>query len=176
MHIICYNAFALKFFKVTVNCLPKIISLRRLCRTCHLMTKPTKWHMRPAKTLISLGIRPVWSESSLIAWKKAWVLSYPLSAQRRLWTDWADAQADLSLRWVHSHFVGFVMRRLLYYYSKTEFWYSREGHCECLVYCIHDYDRGMLIFCPFFSHVTRKPVFGALWPGKTQTSLLSYTD
>ena len=30
--------------------------------------------------------------------KKAWVFSYPLSAQRRLWSDWADAQADLSLR------------------------------------------------------------------------------
>ena len=29
------------------------------------MTKPTKWHVRPAKTRISLGIRPVWSESSL---------------------------------------------------------------------------------------------------------------
>ena len=35
--------------------------------------------------------------------KKAWVLSYPLSAQRRLWSDLADAQADLSLRWAHSH-------------------------------------------------------------------------
>ena len=44
--------------------------------------------------------------------KKAWVLSYPLSAQRRLWSDWADTQADLSLRWAHSHFVGFVVRRL----------------------------------------------------------------
>ena len=44
--------------------------------------------------------------------KKAWVLSYPLSAQRRLWSDWADAQADLSLRWAHTHFVGFVMLRL----------------------------------------------------------------
>ena len=38
--------------------------------------------------------------------KKAWVLSYPLSAQRRFWSDWADAQANLSLRWAHSHFVG----------------------------------------------------------------------
>ena len=27
--------------------------------------------------------------------KKTWVLSHPLSAQRRLWSDWADAQADL---------------------------------------------------------------------------------
>ena len=46
--------------------------------------------------------------------KKAWVLSYPLSAQRRRWSDWADAQADLSLRWEHTHFVGFVMRWLIY--------------------------------------------------------------
>ena len=46
---------------------------------------------------------------------KAWVLSYPWSAaQRSLWSDWADAQADLSLRWVHSHFVGFVMLRLIW--------------------------------------------------------------
>ena len=44
--------------------------------------------------------------------KKAWVLSYPLSVQWRLGSDWADAQADLRLGWVHSHFVGFVMSRL----------------------------------------------------------------
>ena len=31
--------------------------------------------------------------------KKARILSYPLSAQWRLWSDWADAQADLSLGW-----------------------------------------------------------------------------
>ena len=31
--------------------------------------------------------------------KKACVLSYPFSAQQRLWSDWADAQADLSFRW-----------------------------------------------------------------------------
>ena len=45
--------------------------------------------------------------------KKAWVLSYPLSAQRRLWSDWMDAQADLSLRWAHSHFFCFVKRWLM---------------------------------------------------------------
>ena len=32
-----------------------------------LVIKPTKWSVRPAKTQISLGIRPVWSESSLCA-------------------------------------------------------------------------------------------------------------
>ena len=35
-----------------------------------LMTKPTKWYVCPAKTQISLGIRPVWSESSLSTWRK----------------------------------------------------------------------------------------------------------
>ena len=35
-----------------------------------LMTKPTKWQVRIAKTQISLGILPVWSESSLSAWRK----------------------------------------------------------------------------------------------------------
>ena len=34
------------------------------------MTKPTKWHVRPSKTQISLGIRPVCSESPLSAWRK----------------------------------------------------------------------------------------------------------
>ena len=36
-----------------------------------------------------------------VSLKKAWVLSYPLSVKRRLWSDWADAQPDLSLRWAH---------------------------------------------------------------------------
>ena len=39
--------------------------------------------------------------------KKAWVLSYPLSAQQRLWSDWVDAQADLSLHWAHMPFCWF---------------------------------------------------------------------
>ena len=39
--------------------------------------------------------------------KKAWVLSYQLSAQWSLWLDWADAQADPSLRWAHISFCWF---------------------------------------------------------------------
>ena len=34
------------------------------------MTKPTKWHVCPVKTQISLGICPVWSESLLSEWRK----------------------------------------------------------------------------------------------------------
>ena len=88
----------------------------------HLMTKATQWHVHQAKTQISLGICPVWSVSA-VRMKKAWVLSYPMSAQWRLWSDWADAQADLSLRWAHSHFVGFVMRRLIYAWNHVD-------HCD----------------------------------------------
>ena len=66
----------------------------------------TKWHVRPAKTQISLGIRPVWSVLA-VRMKKQWVLCYPLSALRRLGSDWADAQADPSLRWAQRSFCWF---------------------------------------------------------------------
>ena len=75
------------------------------------MTKPTKWHVLPAKTQISLGIRPVWPESSLSAWRKLGSLA----------THWAQTKTDQTERmhrliWVFAgcicHFVGFVMRRL----------------------------------------------------------------
>ena len=77
----------------------------------HDMTKPTKWVCALRR------LRSAWHPPSLIKvlavrTKKAWVLSYPLNAQRRLWSDWADAQAELSLRCAYSHFVGFVMSRL----------------------------------------------------------------
>ena len=60
------------------------------------------------------GHPPILTRVFAVPMNKDWVLSYPLSAQRRLWSDWADAQADLSLRWAHTHFVGFVTRRLKY--------------------------------------------------------------
>ena len=78
------------------------------------MTKPTKWHVRPAKTQISLGIRPVWAESSLSAWRKIGSLAI----------NWAHSEdSDQTGRmprliWVFvgrtCHFVGFVMRRLIW--------------------------------------------------------------
>ena len=62
----------------------------------------------PVKTQISLGIRPVWSESSLCAQWVAKDLRF-LHADSEDWSDWADAQADLSLRWAHSRIVDFVI-------------------------------------------------------------------
>ena len=66
----------------------------------HHKTKPTKWHVCPVKTQMPSLIRVF-----TVHMKKVWILSYPLSKQRRLWSDLADAQVDLGLRWAHSHFV-----------------------------------------------------------------------
>ena len=89
-----------------------VITNPRYCSTMEPRhDKTNKVSVRPAKTQISLGIRPVWSESSLYV---QWVGKDPrfLHADSEDWSDWADAQTDLSLRWAHTHFVGFVMSRL----------------------------------------------------------------
>ena len=49
---------------------------------------------------ISPGIRPVWSESLLSVWRNIGPLSTYWACNED-WSDWADAQADLSLRWAH---------------------------------------------------------------------------
>ena len=69
-----------------------------------LMTKPTKWHVHLVKTQISLGIRSVWSESSLSAWRK-------LGSLAILWVHSKDSDQTwqmprlICLCCVHSHFV-----------------------------------------------------------------------
>ena len=75
------------------------------------ITKPTKWHVRPAKTQISLGIHQVWTESSLSAWRKLWSLAI-------LWAHSEDSDQTgrmPRLIWVFAgrtcQFVCFVMRR-----------------------------------------------------------------
>ena len=77
------------------------------------MTKPTKW-LHTEKTQISLGIRPVWSESLLCA---QWVAKGP----RFLHVDGEDSDQTgwmPRLIWDFAgctcHFVGFVMRRLIF--------------------------------------------------------------
>ena len=79
-----------------------------------LMIKPTKWPVRPAKTQISLGIHPVWSESLLCA---QWVAKDPSFLQ----ADSEDSDQTgrmLRLIWVFAghtdHFVGFVMTWLIW--------------------------------------------------------------
>ena len=105
-----HQCHARRFNHFQAVCLRRLLKIK--CPDARSMsgrgqkTKPTKWHVRPVKTQISLGIRPVWSVFA-VRMKKALVFSYPLSARPRLWSDWADAQADLSLRWGHMPFCRF---------------------------------------------------------------------
>ena len=90
------------------------------CQSCQiiemscLMTKPTK-ECAPSADSDQPGHQPCLIRVFAVRMKKPWILSYPLSAQWGLWSDWVNAQADLSLRWAHTHFVGFVMMRLKYW-------------------------------------------------------------
>ena len=76
--------------------------------------KTNKMSVRPAKIQISLGIRPVWSESSLCA---QWVAEDPsfLHADSEDSDQIGRMPRLICLRWAHTHFVGFVMSRLMYW-------------------------------------------------------------
>ena len=76
----------------------------------HLMTKPTKW-LCDQQRLKSAWASAQSDQSSLSAWRKLGSLP----------THWADSEDSdqtgpmprlIYLCWAHSHFVGFVMRRL----------------------------------------------------------------
>ena len=82
------------------------------CSTTNL----SKWAMRRAKTRISLGIHPVWSVFTVHS-KDSQGHKASSWGQRRLWSDWADSQADLSLCWVHRSFCWFY-RAATHFISK----------------------------------------------------------
>ena len=92
-----------------------------------LTTKPTKWHVRQAKTQINLGIRPVWSESSLSTWGNPSSLAI-IRAHSEV-SDQTGRMARLIGVFAgrKSYFVGFVMRRLillcLFCVNNTDFCY-----------------------------------------------------
>ena len=79
-----------------------------IVKMSRLMTKRTKWHVRPVKTQISLGNMSSLIRVFAVSMKKAWFLSYPFSAQRRLRSDWADAIL-LVLSWGGSNAVSSVV-------------------------------------------------------------------
>ena len=57
-----------------------LICISQTLKMSRLMTKPTNWHVHPAKTQISPGIHPVWSVFAVCI-KKAWVLPVQRTAK-----------------------------------------------------------------------------------------------
>ena len=89
--------------------------------------KINKITVRPAKTQISLGVRPVWSVFAVCS-----LGSYrPMLSscgQRRLRSDWTDAQADLSLRWRHIPFCWFCQE--VAHMVKHQPWFRLNIRCS----------------------------------------------
>ena len=119
------------------------------------MTKPTK-SLRPAKTQISLGIRPVWSESSLSAWRNT-------GSSATHWAHCKDSDQTgrmPKLIWVFAgrkdHFVGFVMRRLKCRKYGTKPTKNNLRTCEQIEFCTK---------FSFFSnnYSTRSDSLAAMW-------------
>ena len=65
--------------------------------------KTNKMGVRPARTQISLGIRPVWSESLLSAWRKLGSLA----------THWADGKDSVQTGWMSRLIWVFAGRTLI---------------------------------------------------------------
>ena len=84
------------------SCLIQTFMIHKIFKLEPPCDKTNKVSVRPAKT--------------------QWVAKDPsfLHADSEDWSDWADAQADLSLCWVHNHIVGFVMRRLIYQWMNLQ--------------------------------------------------------
>ena len=85
-----------------------------------LMTKPTKWHVRPAKTQISLGIRPVWSEFSQSAWRKLGSLTTHFAQAKTLirlggCPGWSESSLGAQSFWWLSHEAA----QICFHYSLT---------------------------------------------------------
>ena len=95
-------------------------------------TRPSKWFVHPAKTLISLGICSVWSECSLYAWRN--LMSFA--------SDWAHSKySDQTgqmprLIWVFAvctgHCIGFVMLRLILFSERWSMVWLLLQICENL--------------------------------------------
>ena len=86
-----------------------------------------KWHVRPAKFQISLGICPVWSESLLSAWQKLGSLA----------THWAHSEdSDLSLRLAYMPLCRFC-HALAHHQNKFHFymWILLMRECQQSIHC-----------------------------------------
>ena len=101
------------------------------------MTKQTKWVC--VKRRLRLAC-PVWPESSLSARRNLGFLTihWALSEESN-----QTAQADLSLRWAHTHFVRFVMSWLIFNSSE-------QSLCDP----VHSIFKAMMFNCavPFISY------------------------
>ena len=71
-------------------CLDNFINEPQRDKTNKMICAPSEDSDQPGHPVFAVRLKSTWS-----------------SAQWRLWSDWIDAQADLSLRWAHMSFCWF---------------------------------------------------------------------
>ena len=108
--------------------------------------KTNKWHVRPAKTDLP-GYPPSLIRVFTVRMKKDWVLSYPLSAQRRL----MDPQAVLILFRAHVPFCWFC-REMAHYHFISYSYISR--HTRKWTICL------FIFWFVVVRRLMRNPLFG----------------
>ena len=118
--------------------------------------KPNKMAVRPAKTQISLGMRPVWSESSLSAWRNLWFSA-------TLWALCKDSDQT-----------GRMPRLIWAFAGRKLIWLVLPCRCSIIIHTkrrtIQTPRNTSNLSCD------EKTSLRGFRPGKTQSSLLSYRD
>ena len=99
----------------------------------HLVTKPTKWSVRPLKTQDKPGHLP--SLFRVFAMHCMGSYGPKVSSCRhwRFWSDWVDTQADLSLRWAHWPFCWFC-HEVVHMLYNMGIWIYDTAHVVMLKY------------------------------------------
>ena len=139
------ESFSLGHYVAVYSSVVEHVSLFKKNLNRPMTKKKNKWPVRPAKTQISLSIRPVWSESSLSAWRNLGSL-----ATRSAHSEGSDQTGRVPrLIWVFagrtSHFVGVVMRRFIWcvHMAKIQAW--KDSRRESSVKQAHPDEVGISI-------------------------------
>ena len=136
------------------------------------MTKPTKWSVRPVKTQISLGIRPVWSVFTVRlmgSWRPMFlhVDSEDSDQTGRIWVVTGHTDQFIGFAGCTDHFVGFVMRWLNYVVGMIlvntppykACFVEKYGKCFLNYYQISSLSISLYQECFFLSHFLWKLSF-----------------
>ena len=129
-----------------------------MCKNCLSMLDNSIWaatwqnqknECAPSEDSDQPGHPPSLIRVFTVCMKKSWVLNYLLSAERRLWSDWADAQADLHLArtwfcWfchVVAHLISWIVIQIIKMQESCPFqkckkkkilWTKWVKSCSCL--------------------------------------------
>ena len=79
-----------------------------ICSIIPILAKSKLSRLWLVSVVEQAGLSLTWSQTPKTGFLVTLKYGLCLLRKRRLWSDWADVQADPSLHWAHSHFVGFV--------------------------------------------------------------------